>query len=207
MVALIRASSASLTLCAASVFAAMHTGYASASVTLYQGLDNFQSWSTAAGAFTTIDFTGFPQNTFVTDQYVDQGLLFTSSDPDVILFGPSAFPIDGVGLNGVHVVDMHFLAPTFAFAYHHPGKHALYLYAGDTLVYSSPAMGGSGVQFFDGVVSTIAFDRVKLIPWSNPDAVVYIDNLYFSNVPAPAGVLILILGRLAMIGRRRRAAA
>jgi hypothetical protein len=177
---------------------------ASASVTHYSGLDQFDAWSSAAGEVTTIDFTGLPQNTFITDQYVDQGVLFTSSDPDVVLFGPGAFLLDGVGLNGVHVVELTMLAPTTAFAYHHIGWHYLKLYSGNTLLYTSTALGFPGNFSFNGFVSSTPFDRLVLLPYSNPEAVVYIDNLYLSTIPAPGVAGPLALSGL-LAGSRRRA--
>ncbi len=40
-------------------------------------------WETAVGAFTTVNFTGFPEFTVITDQYADLGVFFTDAN-DVI---------------------------------------------------------------------------------------------------------------------------
>ncbi len=59
-----------------------------------------QAWIDAVGPFFTVDFTGFPGGTFITDEYADLGVLFTDG-VDVILCCDEGFPNDGAGLNGV----------------------------------------------------------------------------------------------------------
>ena len=116
-----------------------------AAVTLYEGPGTFGDWWSAASSPTTVDFTEFPQGTWITDQYSDLGITFTSSDPDIVLFDPSSFLLDGVGINGLSQVQMAFASPTFAFGYHHPGIHGIQLWSGSTLLYASPALGQSGM--------------------------------------------------------------
>ena len=62
--------------------------------------ENQAEWEAAAGAFTTIDFTGFPNLTFITDQYMDLGLLFTDGDDTIAGFDPNTFIQDGWGVDG-----------------------------------------------------------------------------------------------------------
>jgi hypothetical protein len=173
-----------------------------AGVTLYEGAAAFDGWWAAAGTPTAIDFTAFPQGTWMSDQYSNLGLTFTSSDPDVVQFDPSGFLLDGVGINGLSQVQMEFTSPTFAFGYHHPGIHGIQLWSGSSLLYASPALGQSGLFDFSGVTSTQPFDRVVLVPVNNP-GVVRADNIYFSSVPAPGAISLVGFGSF-MLGTRRR---
>jgi len=177
---------------------------AHANVTLFSGLNSFDSWASAAGEFTTLAFNDLPVNTWITDQYASSGVIFNSGDPDIIL-GPgcSTFTLDCWGLNGVHHIGMDFAAPTFALAYYHPGKHQALLYSDGELIYASPALGGSGVPFFDGFVSTVAFDRIEIVPWNDPTAVVALDNIYFSSIPTPPAFAALLVSGLWPPRRRR----
>ncbi len=177
-----------------------------ASVTLYEGPSTFGDWWSAASSPTTIDFTAFPQGTWVTDQYLDLGVTFTSADPDIIVFGEQTFLLDGVGINGLSQVQMTFASPTFAFGYHHPGIHGIQLWSGSTLLYASPALGQSGMFDFSGVTTTTPFDRVVIVPVSLQGNV-SIDNIYFSSVPAPGAISLLGVGSFMLGPRRRRTAA
>jgi hypothetical protein len=175
-----------------------------ASVTLYQGSTGLSAWSAASGSFTTIDFTGYPQGTLITTQYEELGVTFTSSDPDFVLFGETVFLSDGVGLNGLSVVELTFSQPSHAFAYHHPGRQYLMLFWQGNEIYSSPILGGSGVGFFDGLTSTLPFDQVRILRLPEPlGGNVSIDNIYFSTVPGPSGAALLALAGLIGPGRRR----
>ncbi|MDZ4756203.1 MAG: hypothetical protein SGJ11_17135 [Phycisphaerae bacterium] len=65
---------------------------------------------------------------------------------------------------------------------------------------------GSSTWGFNGIVSTMPFDRVQLndiIGSGNND--VFIDNMHFSTIPAPQAVAVLGFGA-AMLSRRRRQA-
>ncbi|MFO0829880.1 MAG: hypothetical protein U0572_17190 [Phycisphaerales bacterium] len=190
--------------------AVLATGTAQAGFTLIK--DDFTAWSGQAGAFTTIGFNDLPNNTLVTDQYCGLGVTFTDPDPNVIqapnLF--SIYPQDGAGLNGVCLIEMAFSQPLDAIAWHFPGIIFAELYSGDTLLYQSPLLGNSGLNWFAGLVSDTAFDRVR-IHGEPPDQYgqchyVFLDNLYFSTVPAPPVLALLgLAGVLAHSRRRSRA--
>ena len=47
--------------------------------------DDFEEWEGAVGAFTTIGFTGFPDNFVITDQYADLGALFVDGNDNIML--------------------------------------------------------------------------------------------------------------------------
>ena len=66
-------------------------------------------WLAAVGDFSTVDFTGFPHGTFITNQYTDLGLVFTDGN-DSIFFNPS-FVNDEWGLDG---------NPDIGIAFHQP---------------------------------------------------------------------------------------
>ena len=40
-------------------------------------------WIEAVGEFTTIDFTGYPKDTFIADQYAYLGILFTDGNDNI----------------------------------------------------------------------------------------------------------------------------
>ena len=66
-------------------------------------------WIAAVGPFTTIDFTGFPDGTLITDQYADLGVIFTGGTENIFL--NNSFPNDGAGLNAFGVIAMEFATP------------------------------------------------------------------------------------------------
>jgi hypothetical protein len=172
-----------------------------AGFTLFEG--NFNAWSSAAGTHQTIGFEGFPVNTFITTQYLDMGVEFTSfGGPNVVRpFAPDFFLQDGYGIDGNEVVEVLFSAPTFSIAAHKPGFWRFHLFAGDSLIYDSGFIGGSGLNKFAGITSTMPFDRVRFI--TDPGGDVYVDNIYFTSVPGPGSVAVL-LG--AFVARKRRRA-
>ena len=164
-------------------------------------LQDFALWQQASGPYTTLDFTGFPNNTFITDQYADLGVTFL--DGNDVITGPSSlvFPLDGWGLDVNESATMDFVSPQFSLGVHHPGELRIKLYWQGSLIYASPPLPGSGVGFFGGVVSTVPFDRAVIMsPFVNQ---LDVDNIYF-GVPAPAGAVVLALGVPALRPRRRR---
>jgi hypothetical protein len=175
------------------------TGHASAGFTLFEG--NFNAWSSAAGTHQTIGFDGFPLNTYITTQYLDMGVEFTSfGGPNVVRpFAPDVFFQDGYGIDGNDGVEVLFASPTYSVAAHNPGSWRFHLFVGNALVYDSGFVGGSGLNKFAGVVSTVPFDRVRLV--SDPGDDVYMDNLYFSTVPGPGGLAVFLS---ALVARTRR---
>jgi hypothetical protein len=173
-----------------------------ADFTVFNGPGSYDAWSAASGPFTTIDFTGYPQGTLITDQYEEQGILFESSDADIVWFSSIGFPQDGVGINGLVEVEMTFSDPIFSFGMHHPGLRFVLAYNGDTLLWTSPLLGGGGVGFFSGFTSTGPVDRVLVLSGSSAPVVsVHVDNIYFSTVPGPSGAA--LLGLAGLIGRGR----
>lgn len=157
-------------------------------------------WEAAVGAFTTIDFTGFPAFTIITDQYQDLGVTFTDGN-DVTFFTPS-FVNDNWGLDGNGDIHLSFDRPQVWIGVDFPGVVRVLLFSGGELIHFSSffSAGPDGVGGFAGLVSTELFDAAVILdPF---DDAVFIDDLHF-GVPAPPSLALLALGA-AWFGRRRR---
>ncbi len=159
-----------------------------------------EEWIAAVGRFTTIDFTGFPDGTFITDQYADLGVLFVGGNENIFL-SDNAFPHDGAGLfGGGPPIAVSFDTPQAWIAVDFPGDVQFELFREGELIYTSSLFGGGGVGFFAGLLSTELFDGAVI---SDPtDAGVFIDDLHF-GVPAPGAIALLALGGLFSTRRRR----
>ena len=152
-------------------------------------------WIDAVGEFTTIDFTGFPEGTFITDQYVDLGVLFTDGNDTIQEWGGF---IDGHGLRGSDTITIAFDSAQAYIGVDFPGDIQIDLFAGGNLIYSALFIAG-GKGNFAGLVSTELFDSAFLSDPIVPS--VFIDDLHF-GVPAPGTLALLALGALTQ--RRRR---
>ena len=157
-------------------------------------------WFASVGAVTTIDFTGFPDGTFITDQYSDLGVLFNDGD-DNIRYAPGGFLNDDWGLDGNWAIHLSFLTPQAYIAADYPGALQIQLFWEGELTYTSSELGGSGLGHFAGLVSSDPFDEAVIIDWV--DEAVFIDDLYF-GLPAPSTIVMFSFAALAQ--RRRRPA-
>jgi hypothetical protein len=169
-------------------------------VNSYAGVLEFtdkDDWIAAVGPFTTIDFTGFPNGTFITDQYSEVGAVFTDGNDSIHI--AAVFENDGAGLDGNGDTEVAFLSPQAWLAADFPGDLQIDLYVGDQLLHSSVFIAG-GAGNFAGIVSTDLFDRVILIDPSGPQ--VAIDDLHF-GVPTPGAIWLLGLAALCPARRRR----
>jgi len=165
--------------------------------------DSFESWASATNEFTTIAFDDLPLDTFVSDQYSSLGAVFPDGNDFVVCCSLVTYPLDGAGLNGNGgPINIEFTSPVNWIGVHFPGSMKISLYNDGSLVYSSGLLGGSGANFFAGVVSTMPFDRAILVDLADNE--VSIDNLYFGTpIPAPPAMAFLLLG-LGPGWRRRR---
>jgi hypothetical protein len=182
----------------AACLAAMSTSIVRAEVTEY--IDK-QDWEAAAGSWSTADFTGFPDNTPIDEQYAYLGVHFVDGYDFVVL--SDGFLNDGAGLDGNELVDLIFDVPMYWIAADFPGLLLIDLYYEDELFYSSNVFGVGGVGNFGGLVSTEPFDRAVL--WKEgtfPN--VFVDDLHFGPpIPAPSALCIVCAALLA--ARQRRA--
>ena len=154
-------------------------------------------WIDAVGKFTTIDFTGFPEGTFITDQYADLGVLFTDGNDTIQEWGGF---MDGHGLRGSDTITLAFDSPQAYIAVDYPGAMKLELFSEGRLIYTSSDFGDIGKGHFAGLLSTDLFDGALLYDWVLGS--VFIDDLHF-GVPAPGTLPLLALGALTRRRRRR----
>ena len=159
---------------------------------------NKDAWIAAVGEFTTIDFTGFPDGTRITDQYADFGVLFTDPTDFILCCGFETFPNDGAGLDGNEGISLVFDTPQAYIAVDFPGHVKFQLFRQGELIHSTDPLGGVGVGFFIGLVSTELFDAALLTDGLDDNVV--LDDLHF-GVPSP-GVIALLA--IAGLHRRRR---
>ncbi len=144
-------------------------------------LEDREAWMAEAGSFTTIDFTGYPHGTIVTDQYEDLGITFGPFQMYVQQTS-SAFPSDGFGLSGVgnSPIGFSFFEPQTWVGVDYPGAVQLELYSQGELIYQSGFYLPPGDSNFLGLLSPAPFDMVIV---RNPTrgGQGNIDNLYFGS--------------------------
>jgi len=171
------------------------------------GNEERDAWFDAASGgggdsnLTTIGFTGYSDGTLITDQYSDRGITFT--DGDDFAAGPSsnAFPQDDWGLDGSGDITVEFSDPQNAVAVDFPGDVRFILYRDDELLGASSKFIAGGAGNFAGIVSNEYFDSVVI---EDPAGFfVFIDDLHFVSIPAPAVLPGLLTGALLFRSRRR----
>jgi len=159
------------------------------------------AWIDAVGDFTTIGFTGFPDNTPITDQYSALGATFTTFD---VTSGPDEFlyPNDSWGLQGFDDIIVTFDEPINWVGVDFPGGIVIELQdeLGTTL-YESTLFGVGGTGFFGGIFANFSFHRIRLTEPIFNSAV--IDDLHFGPpIPAPGALALLVIA--GVTSRRRR---
>jgi len=161
-----------------------------------------EEWETAAGSWSTADFTGFPMGTPITEQYAYLGVHFVDGYDFVVL--GSSFPNDGAGLDGNELVDLVFDVPMYWIAANFPGNLGFDLYFEGEFFYKSSEFGVGGVGNFGGLVSTQPFDRAVVWEYGTyPN--VNLDDLHFGP-PIPAPSALCIVSAAFFAARRRRTA-
>jgi len=170
---------------------------ASGAVTAYE---NRSTWETAAGPYSTINFTELPVLTWITNQYSALGVRFTDGS-DQIIQNFNGFA-DGRGLNGAFdETTLVFDSPMTTIAMEFPGLVGLKLYANGTLFYSSFSYGNTPHGNFVGFVSTLPFDKAIIY---GPGGGLFVDTLHFGPpLPGP-GALALVGGAALACHQRRR---
>jgi hypothetical protein len=166
-------------------------------------------WEAAAGPYDTMTFADVGEEwTFLSDQYVDKGVLFTDGD-DHTWMSASLFVNDGWGVRDNPGLDLGFIEFTFLEPQHwisaeFAGALRFELYMNEELV-AMHEFNDAGVGNFAGIVSTEAFNKVKLR--DHFDGVIYVDDIHFGTIPTPATPAFLIGGLLAMHSRQRKGGA
>ncbi len=175
---------------------------ASSASAAFTTFTSFGAWQATTPSYSTIDFGGFPQYTVLTDQYAEAGLTISSDSVAVVLFG-APFQLDGIGLHTEGSwIDFNFTTPQRSFSVLGLGLWKLEFFLGETLIGSTPySFPNLPNMTFGGAMSDTPFDRVRIKDFIG-ESVLDLDNIYFSTVPAPAGVLVLVLG--VALRRRRR---
>ncbi len=135
------------------------------------------AWFAAVGAVTTIGFSDFPKNTFITNQYSELGVLFTDGDDFTEGDSPTLYLVDGWGLDGFHDITLLFDSPQRCIAVDHPGYIQIDLFNRGVLQQSIPFGGPGGYGNFAGVISLEQFDSAVLIDHGGIAA--EIDDLHF----------------------------
>jgi len=156
--------------------------------------------TSAMGPITTLDFTGFPQFTVITDQYADLGVVFPEGNEFVLGESFETFPQDGWGLRAGETMTLEFDAPINAIASDFPGGLSMDLFRDGQLVGDSSDFGVSGAGQFGGLISNEPFDMAVL---SAIGITFSIDDLHFATVPTPA-TFVLLPGLILFSRSRRR---
>ena len=132
-------------------------------------------WINLVGDFTTIDFTGFEDGTFITDQYAHQGVLFTDGNDNI--HHTCSYVNDCRGLAGSPDTHLLFDTAQTYIAVDYPGAMQLELFSKGELIYTSSGFGVGGTGFFAGLVCVQPFDSAVLTDWVLDE--VSIDDLHF----------------------------
>lgn len=177
---------------------------ARADIVKYTNRDDWFNAVGGASEVTTIDFTGFPEATIITDQYQSLGVAFTDGTDRVQGEDFIIYPQDGWGLRGTFDTTVEFDRPLFSMSVDYPGSMQIDLYLNEVLVGSSTFF-TSGFGNFAGVISTDAFNKAIL---TDPaDGFEFIDDLHFVVVPSPTSLIPFTLLFLHRSRIRRRAAS
>lgn len=165
-------------------------------------------WQSAAGSYTFIGFTGFATNTFITNQYADQGVVFTDGN-DHIRNSPGY-------LDGSALISTEFISPyggrihlafdgaRSSMALEYRGSILVELYMHGRLL-DTTVMYSAAFTPFVGLTSTASFDSA--IVYDGDDEVVVVDNLYFGpTVPAPGSIVLLWVAAFTARHRRKEPA-
>ena len=176
--------------------------FALGAVVEYRDADR-DEWFTDVGGganVSTVNFTGYPDFTPVTDQWAHLGVHFSGF---VVTGGQSFFfyPNDGWGARGEPEINVSFDEPIRWIAADYPGELSFQLFSNDQLIHTfhSPQIGGAGR--FAGLLSDQSFDRVRI--FREKDDLVFLDDLFFGPpIPAPASICMILVS--ITIPRRRR---
>jgi hypothetical protein len=158
---------------------------------------DYSQWQSLADAYTTIDFTGFPDATPITDQYGALGVIVAAP---AFIFASNGLVNDGWGLHGPSGLHLFYDTPQRWIAVHHAANAEFELYFEGELVGMSGFDPIGGIGSFLGIVSTVPFDEVIITKPPFYGTHIIIDDLHWgSSIPAPPCLLIF-----SGLARRRR---
>ncbi len=162
-------------------------------------------WQSAVGPYTSVTFEGLSDFTIVTDQYAEQGILFTDGNDFVRTTGSYS---DGHGLvstdgfGNLGMIHISFLQPVQSIALDFIGSLQLALYNDGALIFTSNQY-VAGFTPFVGLISIAPFDAAVVFDYNDPT--VAIDNIHFGPpIPAPGTLALISLSAAASAGRRKR---
>ena len=166
--------------------------------------DDKGAWIDATGGdFTTIDFTGFPSGTVITNQYIDLGLIFDSGDPNYIQGPLNGYVNDDWGLDGRDEVIIEFAQPIQWFGMDFPGNLHIQLIR-DGEVGEPIYFGAGGVGNFGGVIADQPFDGVRIHDYGGFENT-NLDDIFFGPpIPGPGAHAALAITGLARAQRKPR---
>ncbi len=185
------------------------TQLASATITTFT--NDQAGWESAAGQFTTVDFVeDAPAAPVLFDHFVDSGVLlhrtgfFDRAVPYWYRFtnesqGAGQHLHDAGGLSSADPQAFRFLIQIHAFAYlplTNDGTAIVALFREGVLL-SNVYFIYNQVGVPRGIYSTESFDEVRFA------GNLYLDNIYFSTIPAPGALAVAAL-TVPILRRRRR---
>jgi MYXO-CTERM domain-containing protein len=158
------------------------------------------AWESAAGAYSTIDFTGFPLWTQLSTQYTaSHGVTFTSP---AFVFNSLYFLNDEWGMMAPGQARIELAEPRYAVGIDGSGVVEIRLFRKGELIYSS-SLFAPYQTLFAGLVSDVEFDAVQFYKEWIWGTHVWMDDLLIGPpIPAPGALGAFALA--ALIGRRRR---
>jgi hypothetical protein len=153
----------------------------------FSDFTDFTLFQSAFGApLTRIAFDEVPVSTIVTNQYQNEGAIFTDGDDQTV--NDANFVEDGVGLSANGRIHIQFSQPAVAVGAFFPGAMTIEVFdtQGGTSLHQSADFAGSGSGNFGGVVGDTGFGFVEIRDWF--DDSVFIDDLVFGFGP-PEGAI------------------
>lgn len=169
------------------------------------GTTERDQWFNDVGGITsvsTVDFTGYPDFTPISDQWAHQGIHFLGF---TVAVGESflGFPNDGWGVRGEPDINVSFDVPMRWIGADFPGDTIIQLFDDNQLIYTSNILGSGGAGFFGGLISDQPFDRARF--FREDTNAEFLDDLHFGPpiaVPAPGSIA--VIGCVLCMARRRR---
>jgi hypothetical protein len=137
-------------------------------------------WMETVSNHVTIDFTGFPAFTFISDQYEDLGVLFIDQ-ADLTLGPTDSYPNDGWGLCGHSQIILSFTTTQNWIGVDSPSDVLIQLYLNGQFTNAGAAYG----RGFEGVLTDQPFLMARLLDPNDDN--INLDDLFFgAQLPGDA---------------------